>query len=172
MTSKHETYSKFILPLHTSIGRFYLEKTTCSLKDAIEGFYHSQVPLDKLTLIADILRGLSFLHSHSQPISHGNLCVEALSLKLDPSQQRWILKIGDFSQAQVEENPTETESDVAPLVTLSLVSASPWMMIREDLKAAARIVFYITMAIEKHDFILMQDLIHLSDVQCCAFVNL
>ena len=95
-----------------------------------------------ISSIKHILQGIHYLHSQSRSITHGHLSVETVFVKREPLTQSWILKIGDFSQAKVWEALTETTDNEAPVITLSLRSASPWLMVGEMLIALQAYHFF------------------------------
>ena len=127
------------IPFVERKGHFYLENVQFSLLESKSATFPHQVPLNPLQISQQIIETLDYLHTRAQPITHGNLNAESIFIVLDPIEKQWLIKIGDFSHAEIHYPPNST-NDIIPLHNLN---GSDLSIFQKDLQAVASVIFFI-----------------------------
>ena len=116
----------------TKVGHFYYERIQLSLLDTQAETFLGNPPLNALDISHQLIIGMDFLHTRDSPISHGGLDVKNVFLNMEAIEQKWIVKIGNFSQAKIVKPGRDTPEDD---LTMSLL--------KDDMHSVARIVFFL-----------------------------
>ena len=100
----HTTITTWV-PMVKRVGHFFLEPIDHSLLQTRSVNDPHNLTLNISDLSQQLISVVNFLHTpndkRQQVIYHCKLDIENIHLKLDNAQQRWIVKLGDFSQAKI-----------------------------------------------------------------------
>ena len=160
----HKTLTSWV-PLVRRHGHFYLEPVNCSISEHRQHDSPDWPSLHAGDTSQQFLSAIAFLHSRDPPIYHCKLSIDNVFLKLDVVQQRWIVKLGDFSQAQVMTATISDDNETTPLIRASKTEAC-----QRDLQAAAQIIFYLLSGIMRSDRIELHDVANLANADLCTVV--
>ena len=142
------------VPSIKRVGHLYLEPVDFSILDTRSSGFPTDPPLQLVDVTHQLINAVHFLHSRDRPIHHGNLTISNVFLKLDNTDRKWIVKIGNFSQALVIV-PSESTDEEGLLIPSTET---------HDLQNIAKIVLFLTSGNVKSEEVGFEDVCDLEDI--------
>ena len=158
----HNSFSTWI-PFVSRVGHLFVEKVDISVLDAHSRGVFDQATFNIIDISHQILSVINYLHSRSKPIYHCNLSIETVFLKLDSIAQKWIVKIGNFNQAQIVSSDSVTEET-------GLLQATGTEVRQRDLSATAKMIHFLFTGRNCSTNISLDDLLDIPSIEMSSLI--